>query len=157
MMCMNNEVTWGHDPKDFLKKWTACLGEHDVENSLMLTLLDRIKDNPNLFGDSAPNFFSIGDSGVGLAMQTPPYNLVLGHGFDPDDFDLFIDFLQSKKIFIPGVIGEKNLVKNFSEAWAKKTGSKIEVVMNERIYSLSEVNKESEWISLFQSPSLRGD
>ena len=135
------KVSLNHEPNDFLERSFGFLDKHEAENCLMLSLLDQLKSNKHLFGNESPRFFTIEDLSIqALAMQTPPYNLILSTPFQKEAVRHLILFLKQQNIKIPGVIGSKEIVKKFSQEWVKENNLSSQILVHERIYRLDKIN-----------------
>lgn len=125
---------------EFYSRHTEAFENFEVENALMIGLLNRLKHNLHLFGDEDPRFFTHGDC---FAMQTPPYNLILGHPFPLEQAINFAQHLYEQELSFPGILGEKEAVMALANAWSKLTNTTAKVDMNERVYRLDTVNSDT--------------
>ena len=128
------------DVSRFEAKAGAFLGAREAENNLVLGLITGIKGG-RIFGPLAPYFAVVrrGDAVVAAAMRTPPHNLLLTDGSDPDALPLIVQDAQREMPDTPGLSGPRELAARAVDLWSKQTGATARVVMAQRIYRLSRV------------------
>lgn len=136
------KIDLSHSPTEFLEVAKHYLGNYEVQNCLIFSLLDQIRVDKYLFGDS-PNFFVIqSEHEWGLAMQTPPHNLILSYPFSANLIQPLIASFAAKEFNIPGVTGENKLATEFAEQWCLTCEQEYKVVVHERIHQLTTVQQE---------------
>jgi predicted GNAT family acetyltransferase len=128
------------DVAQFEARAGAFLGAREAENNLVLGLITSLKAG-RTFGPLAPYFAVVrrGDAIAGAAMRTPPHNLILAAGSDPDALPLIVDDALRAMPDTPGLSGPKELAARAAERWSARTGASARVVMAQRIYQLTRV------------------
>lgn len=118
----------------------AFLGAREAENNLVLGLITGIKAG-RTFGPLPPYFSVVrrGDAVVAAAMRTPPHNLLLTDGSDPEALPLVVQDAQRTMPETPGLSGPRELAARAVDLWSQRTGATARVVMAQRIYRLSRV------------------
>jgi hypothetical protein len=76
---------------------------------------------------------------LGVAAQTPPYDLVLSHIKDWQGIELIVHNLLSQTDSLPGVMGLITEANAFAQAWHYETGQTYDLVMQLRIHQLKSV------------------
>lgn len=134
---------------DFLAVVKADLLRYEVTNYLLISISQRVADveaegGANPWGDVPPYFASIseGDTLIGAAAMTPPYNLILSLEMPPDAMMMLMGELREKHIPVPGVIGPKAEAEAFAALWCKATGQIEAIGMRQRVYKLTSVNDD---------------
>jgi len=127
-----------------VSRFEACaaefLGAREAENNLVLGLITGIKGG-RTFGPLPPYFTIVRRAGavVAAAMRTPPHNLILTDGSDPDALPLIVEDAQRAMPDTPGLSGPRTLASRAVDLWCERTGAKARVTMAQRIYRLSHV------------------
>jgi hypothetical protein len=127
------------DVDGFMTVAGAFLEAREAEHNLILGISSYVRDQPNAFGELAPYFAAVlaGERVVGVALRTPPHNLVLGEIDDPAAIDLLVaDRLEDD---LPGVLGPVDHARAFAERWAAATGRSSSRHLSERIFRLEAV------------------
>jgi uncharacterized protein len=121
-----NKISTFNTAAEFLERAQAALEVAEAENSLILGVCLRLKDQP------APSAGKIclktieDEHGLALAaMMTPPHNLAInGHPFDLDcSVGILAGELKSEEWTIPAVQAPTPIARRFAEKWAEKTGA----------------------------------
>ncbi|MCP3738950.1 GNAT family N-acetyltransferase [Rossellomorea sp. BNER] len=132
------------DAKSYYQKVHPFLVRNEAENNLALGLLNQIIDgryqNPFLA------LAMLEEEVVAGFLMTPPHNLIIfvrpEYKQNHDELaEKLFQFLMENETFVPGLIGEKETVKEFSQIWERMTGKKSSTAMRQRIYRLDKVNK----------------
>lgn len=76
---------------------------------------------------------------VGVAMQTPPFRLLLSHGLDSDVVTAFAQDLAGDAADLPGVLAGKAEAAAFASAWHRLTGRPVTGVRSQRLFRLDTV------------------
>jgi len=111
--------------------------EHEAENCLPLGIADSIRA-----GDYAEAYFAIvrdGDTIVGAALRTPPFNVLLSVPFAVDAMPRLADDLFGIAPDLRGVGAEVSAARAFAERWTARTGTVARRQMAERIFRLEGV------------------
>ena len=128
------------DPGAFLEATAQLLLEDEARNNLILGIAGTLAQHPSVYPDFRL-WLVENDRGevVGAALQTPPYNLVLGRPHDDDALAALADALAIQGAELPGVTGAVPEVDAFSECWAERTGLSPQRRMAQRIYGITEL------------------
>jgi predicted GNAT family acetyltransferase len=133
-----------HDIHQFYYLAQVYLLAHEAEHNLFLgityTLLQDPPQVPNL-----PYLAIVEDGGeiMAVAVQTPPYKLVLSKVKDLAALELVAqDWYRSQEKWV-GVNGLVAEAKAFVEAWQQLTGQSYELAMQMRIHQLTAVHSGS--------------
>lgn len=128
----------------YLEETLEYLQQNESLNNLMLGICNRMRNTPDFYSDVYMATVKENDELVLAALMTVPQKLVIFS--NKNDCDKAIDFLVkdllSENIYIPGVIGPKELAKRTCEIWSKYAECKVKLDMNMRVYELREVNKK---------------
>lgn len=133
------------DPNEFLEKSKDFLLKHEIENVLLFSILDSLKEDLHTYGEEDPLFISLEKEGklCLIALQTPPHNLLHSYTEDLDSIDFLAKELLKWDCSFPGVLGFKKGVDKFVELWKLEKSLNAEVEMYERCYKLQDVNPET--------------
>ncbi|GGA63671.1 GNAT family N-acetyltransferase [Ornithinibacillus halotolerans] len=129
----------------YLEKVEELLLEHEANNSLMLGLLDRGKNNVGVFVDGIHlGIVEEGGKAVYAFMQTPPNKWILPtvNNLDETIIRSITDFLFQHKYPVPGAIGQVEVAEVFLSYWKEKTNKTASLHMKQLIYQLDEVKVE---------------
>lgn len=139
--------THSNVPK-FCKNVYPFLTQHEACNNLLFSILERLKEDPFRYGPQ-PVLITLEDEKREdsnnlkmVAIQTPPFNLILSY---VEDLTVTKDLAQAlfdKNFDFPGIIGPKEQVETFSNLWCSKKKVKQQLKMNQRIYQLNKVEKK---------------
>jgi uncharacterized protein len=135
------QVTRHTEAAGFLAEAGEFLGAREPEHNLILGLSSGLLVDPLLYGE--PPYFAVarGDGGIaGVAMRTPPHNLILSEIDDEAALPPLIEDVRSKFASIPGVVGPKERVAQFARAWQDATGAAASVALEQRIFSADHVD-----------------
>lgn len=139
-MILNNHL----DINSFLEVTLKYLEQNESLNNLMLGICNRIKTNPDYYEDVYMATVRENDELVLAAIMTVPQKLVVYSNMDKCDeaIELLVKDLLKRNIYIPGVVGPKELSRRTCDIWSKYVTSNIKLEMNMRVYELREVNKD---------------
>ena len=114
--------------------------QHEAEHNLLLGIVHNLLHHPNRNSQS-PYLVSVEEAGnlVAVAVQTPPYKLVLSKVSNPAALDLIIRDARRHLSCLPGVSGLVAEVQAFVEAWQTLTNQSAQLAMQMRIHQLTEV------------------
>ena len=107
----------------------------------MIGLLDTLSRDPHTYSSSSPVMLEVGPTEavpVGVALMTPPYNLILSQ-MSTDDLQALAEFVVEERIPVPGVLAPVHTAKKFATLYSQRTGVNPRTKMEERIYQLSRV------------------
>ena len=113
------------DVSSFEEHAGAFLGAREAENNLPLGLITGIKGG-RTFGPLPPYFAVVRRAGavVAAAMRTPPHNLILTDGSDPDALPLIVEDAHRAMPDTPGLSGPRTLASRAVDLWCERTGAK---------------------------------
>jgi len=116
------------------------LRAREAENNLLLGLITGLKAGRR-FGPLPPYLAVVrrGDTVIASALRTPPHNLILAAGSDPEALPSIVDDAQRSMPDTPGLSGPKELASRAVELWTARTAAGARVVMAQRIYRLTHV------------------
>jgi predicted GNAT family acetyltransferase len=73
---------------------------------------------------------------VGVAIRTPPHNVVLAKPTDPGAIEALAEAIEME---LPGVVGAVPEVDSFASAWAGRHDVEVRTAFDQRIYALREL------------------
>jgi hypothetical protein len=122
------------DVRSFYERVGPFLGAREAEHNLLLGFRTRLERDAHAFGPDDPYLAAAleGDSVVGVATRTPPFNLVLSL-MEPATAAAFADALAGEPL--PGVIGPLDAGEAFVAHWPAPAS----VVVEERAYEATEL------------------
>lgn len=136
------------DANEFFRAAEPVLVAREAENCLPLGIATTLLTHPERYAEP-PYLATIEDGGqvVGVAMRTPPHNLMLAAVSEDDggpDERAALDVLvkDARALYgaaLPGVVGPADRAKDFAETWSATLGVTPHVTMSERIYRLDTV------------------
>lgn len=123
---------------DFLAAAGDFLVAREAEHNLILGVCQNVRDIPETF--TAPPYFAAvtdGDRVVAVALQTPPFQLVLSEIDDPAAIPVLADDLAGRDL--PGAVGPVDHVRAFMEERVARGGPPAHLTTAERIFRLTAV------------------
>ncbi len=130
------------DVPAFLDRAGAWLEAREAEHNLIFGIVSSLAEDPSI-SDGAPLLSAVERGGaiVAVAIQTPPWNLVLSEIDDPKALDRLVDDLAAdhRPADIPGVLGPVVQAGTFAGLWARRVGVRSRHDMGERIFRLTAV------------------
>lgn len=128
------------DVHHFETRARAFLLQREAENNLVLGLIAGLKGG-RTFGPESPYFAVVraGETVLAATMRTPPFNLLLTAGTDPDTIPLIVEDLLLAMPETPGLSGPKELAARAADVWSRRTGASARVTSAHRIYQLTTV------------------
>lgn len=139
---MPYEVRTFSNPSAFLETAQAWLEQRELENSLLLGLALRLRNDPQYY-PSTPCMKIVCDQDepAVFALMTPPHNLILsGDSPVPERaLDCLIEDLRSSPWSVPGVLAQPALAEQFREIWGDKPASRNPPQLRIRLYALRQV------------------
>jgi predicted GNAT family acetyltransferase len=126
------------DPSAFLSAAAPLLLEDEARNNLILGIAGTLSEHPSVY----PEFrlWLVDDEqgrALGAALQTPPYNLVLGQPRNQGVLVALANALSTTTVELPGVVGAVPEVHTFSEMWVAQTGVVRRQRRAQRVYRLT--------------------
>ena len=124
------------EARSFLVEAGSFLGEREAENNLLLGICSSLLRDPSPFGQGPPYFAIVKDDDrvVGVALRTPPHNLVLSETDDPAAIGPLVLDAHAAMKRLPGVIGPSLAASAFARAWCELAGGAATRRMANRIY-----------------------
>lgn len=133
------------DVPAFLAEAGAFLTDREAEHNLILGICSRLAARPDPTApDPLLRIALEGDRIVGVALETPPMNLILSEIDDPAAVSAFASDLHSQGARLPGVLGPIAAARAFAHGWIAMTGGSARLAMRERIYRAREARPPRE-------------
>jgi len=125
------------DARTFFARVAPFLECREPEHNLLLGFRTTLERDRHAYGPEDPRLFAVveGDEVVGVATQTPPYNLVLSEMDDPRSVDAVVATLVDEGVQLPGVLGPKELARRFAGAWTDAAGTTARATLEQRVYA----------------------
>jgi predicted GNAT family acetyltransferase len=133
-------LTRHDDATAFLAHAGDFLVAREAEHNLILGLSSRLVREPLLYGE--PAYFAVlEDDGrvVGAVLRTPPHNLVLSELDDPVAIGAIVEDVRLAYPSLPGVVGSKERVAQFAQAWHEATGASAALGIEQRAFRAQRV------------------
>ena len=121
------------DPRELLERARPFLLADEARHNLALGLLAVAGDHPDVYPELEGWIVRDGDPITGVAVRTPPYNLVLARPVEDRAVDALVESISSD---LPGVVGAVPEVDAFTEAWTSRHDVTAAVRFEQRIYAL---------------------
>jgi hypothetical protein len=121
------------DPGELLEQARTFLLADEARHNLALGLLAVARDHPDVYPELEGWIVRDGRRIVGVAVRTPPYNLVLARPLDDRAVDALAESISSE---LPGAVGAVPEVDAFTEAWTARHGVTAAIRFEQRIYAL---------------------
>ena len=133
-------LTRYEDPIQFWAETSPFLREREAEHNLMLGLMARLADKAAQY-DSANYMAAVEKNGniIGVALRTPPYNLILSHMEESEALNLITDDVYDRYKELPGVLGSTPFSRQFAMKWSTLTEQRFRLRMSQGIYRLEQV------------------
>jgi predicted GNAT family acetyltransferase len=127
------------DAKAFYQRVEPFLMQDEVANNVILGLRSHLMQSnvyePPLYLGSCEHDGEI----VGVALRTPPYNLLLSKIAHEDAIEAFARDAHAFYGYLSGALGLKETVARFVEHWRTVSGQKPRLSRKERSYKLEKV------------------
>src|SRR6188472_4813562 len=126
------------DVEDFLAAAGDFLVAREAEHNLLLGVCQTVRDTPDAY--TAPPYFatvSDGDRVLTVALQTPPFQLVISEVDDPSAIPLLADDLVGRDL--PGAVGPVEHVRAFMDERVARGAPRARLKTSERIFRLTAV------------------
>ena len=139
-MTVASRLRFFSDAREFLERVQPFLLAREAEHCLILGLLEGFCGGER-WGSQPPLMALAEDSGevAGVALMTPPHNLILSWTRDDEAIEIIVRELQAASIAIPGVNGSVGIVEKFAETWSRLKGCHVRQQYEQRIYRLTRV------------------
>ena len=124
------------DPRELLDGAGEFLLADEARHNLPLGILAFTRDHPNVYPELEGWIVRDGPRIIGLAVQTPPYNLILARPIDDRALGALASSIPSE---LPGVVGAVPEVDGFAEAWTSRHGVTATVRFEQCIYALEQL------------------
>jgi GNAT superfamily N-acetyltransferase len=121
------------DPRELLARARPFLLAAEARHNLALGLLAVAGDHPDVYPELEGWIVRDGQRITGVAVRTPPYNLVLARPVDDRVVDALVESIPSD---LPGVVGARPEVDPFTTAWTSRHDVTAAVRFEQRIYAL---------------------
>lgn len=129
------------DIKDFWQEAQDYLLQYEAENNLLIGISHTLLHYPDRYPD--PPYLAIAtsfsDKILAVALQTPPYKLLLSKAQDLDAIALIAQDWQQASEQLPGVGGLVEEAETFVKTWQSLTGCAARRVIEMRIHRLTQV------------------
>lgn len=128
---------------EFLARMEPLLLAQEARYALMLGIAQRVRNQPDAYGDNPP-YFAVAEDAEGVAAaasMTPPYGLIVycERGNCRPGLVAIAHDLKSKGWTPPTVNGPEPICTIFAEIWADLNGVNTEVAVAERTFELRAV------------------
>lgn len=136
-------VAYFSDAPAFMREAQPFLQAREAENSLVFGILDRLQGG--VYTLTAPPLLALAQEGqsiVGVAIRTPPRNVVLSV-MSEDTAASLARTLSADGVSAPGVIGPGNAAQAFANVWCAASGQQSAVALREGVYELQQVSPPS--------------
>jgi uncharacterized protein len=129
-----------HDIQAFCDRAQPYLRQHTTEHNLLLGILHNLMTTPERY-PKAPYLVTVEqeDQILAVALQTPPYKLVLSKVQTPAALVLIAEDTELRARQIPGFSGLVSEAQTFEAAWHTLTGKVAQLSMQMRIHELVSV------------------
>ena len=129
------------DVETFLAAAGDFLVAREAEHNLLLGVCQTVRDTPEAY-TAPPYFATVTKNGrvVAVALQTPPFQLVLSEIDDPAAIPLIADDLVGRDL--PGAVGPVEHVRTFMEERTARGGPPSHLSTSERIFRLTAVTPQ---------------
>jgi GNAT superfamily N-acetyltransferase len=128
------------DPAAFLASAETLLLTDEARHNLMLGIAGSLRDHPGLYLEFRGWMVELDGGVVGAALQTPPYNLVVGRPSEAGAVEALAGAIWAEGVGLPGVTAAVPEVDDFSGAWLTRAGLRRRARMRQRIYRLTGVH-----------------
>ena len=133
------EVSRLQDAAAFLERAEAFLLTDEARHNLMLGIAGGLRDHPGLYREFRGWVVEGPGGPVGVALQTPPFNLVLARPAAPGALEALVAALTADDEELPGVTAALPEVDELARLWAREHAIAVRPRMRQRIYKLTAV------------------
>jgi GNAT superfamily N-acetyltransferase len=124
------------DPVEFLDAAGPLLLEDEARHSLLIGIAGTLRDHPSYYPDFGLWLAEDGSTVVGVALRTPPHNLVLARPRSKAGLAALASGIVDD---LPGVVGALPEVDTFASAWSAKSDRRMRKVRGQGIFQLDRV------------------
>lgn len=120
----------------------ATVASHLMHNEAVNNLALGITYGASKGYSSAPSLMLAifdGDSVVGAAVMTTPYNLILSQFAHPDAARALVDYCAEQVIELPGIVGTRHDSAQFADVWTAQTRQPARLFLPQYVYRLDHV------------------
>lgn len=128
------------DPEAFRDAATGFLVRDEARHNLLLGISSTLVQKPHLYELFDLWVVSDRDRITGVALRTPPYNLVLAQPSDDAALEALVERLLDEGQDLPGVVAATPEVESFVGAWTSENDLDATRVMRQGIYELRQVS-----------------
>jgi uncharacterized protein len=129
------EVARLADPASFFAEAEPLLLADEARHNLILGIAGNVRDG--LYTDYRLWLVRDGGEVVGVALRTPPYNLILAEPRSPEALSALAESLTGEDL--PGLVGCEPEVHEFADLWSRQTGRATRTNMRQGVYALEHV------------------
>ena len=127
------------DPTRFLESAGGLLGGDEARHNLAFGILANLRDDSRLYPERHLWLVEAETGVVAVALQTPPFNLVVTRPTHEQALDALAASLFADGLELPGVTGAVPEVDDFARSWKRRSGRATHVRREQRIYALENV------------------
>jgi uncharacterized protein len=124
------------DPVEVLERAGPLLRADEARHNLAFGIVSSARDQPDVYPELRAWIVTQRSKVVAAALQTPPYNLVLGRPLVERALDELAGRIAKE---LPGVVGAVPEVDRFAQLWAERSGVGVATRFEQRIYALRRV------------------
>jgi predicted GNAT family acetyltransferase len=121
------------DPGDLLARVQPFLVADEARHNLALGILAFGRDHPDVYPELEGWIVRDGRRITGVAVRTPPYNLILARPTDDRALEALVASISPE---LPGVVGARPEVDAFAAGWTTRHDTTAAVRFEQRIYAL---------------------
>ena len=139
------EAKFYTDINEFYDLAYSFLLKKEVENGLLLSILNSLKENIQRYGEVMPLLFALKEEGEVklISLRTPPHDLIISYIDDLNGIEILVEELFKQQEKLPGVLSFKEAADKFTKLWCEVNSLEPQLLRKERIYKLEEVSKET--------------
>jgi predicted GNAT family acetyltransferase len=127
------------DAEAFLDRAGSFLLEREAEHNLIFGIAGRLRTDPRTYGEDPYFAIALEDARVvGVALRTPPHNLILSEVDDERVLEPLAADVRSEFSSLPGAVGPSPVVERFVRIWEARTGATGRIALRERSYRAEE-------------------
>jgi uncharacterized protein len=123
------------DPRAFLEASMPLLMRDEARHNLVFAIVDTLMRHPSVY--PAWHLWLVEDAEDvrGVALQTPPHNLVLAQPTDRGALDALVDAISGRGLALPGVSGPVPEAIEFAQRWIARAGGSTRTRMSLGVYA----------------------
>jgi predicted GNAT family acetyltransferase len=132
------------DARELLERASPLLLADEPRHNLIYGIADVLVHHPGMYPSWDLWLVSDADRVVGAALQTPPYNLVLGRPASDEVLDALVGGIAAAGVRPPGVSAVRPEAEAFAERWTARMGGTWRARMAQGVYALTHVREVPE-------------